>query len=404
VVRVEVRRFQSLAHSVIEVDGFSALVGPSNIGKSAIVRAVKAALTGAPADAFIRHDADCPRATKGAKSCKCFCSVQITAPGFDLLWEKGDSVNRYVYNGIEYTAVSRGTPEFLIKDFAPAKIGDEKEIIQVSEQFKPIFILDKSGTVVADVLSDVVKLDQINTAIRLSEKDRKEASATRKVRERDIVDLKLALSDYDGLDDALSLVTQAEEADHKAQETQQQLEQLEQFIDTAYGLARKIKVLNQSVAIEPPSCEQLVSVWETFCLLARLDAVRVERESLVEQLSGVDVMPVPSLDAFGVSGTNFTSLSIWVAKLDSMRTFFVESRSLAGLPLPTMDAAKEACAVAIKLVGWGERLDNLTQTIKRLEESKTKADQDEVFVTSEFQALGVCPTCSQNLSASHEHV
>lgn len=403
-VRVEVRRFQSLAHSVIEVDGFSALVGPSNIGKSAIVRAVKAALTGAPADAFVRHDPDCPRVTKGSKSCKCFCSVRITAPGFDLLWEKGDSVNRYVYNGTEYTAVSRGTPEFLIKDFAPAKIGDEKDIIQISEQFKPIFILDKSGTVVADVLSDVVKLDQINTAIRLSERDRKEAAATRKVREKDVVDLKLALSDYDGLDDALRLVTQAEEADCKAQETQQKLGQLEQFIDTAYGLARKIKVLNKAEAIEPPSCESLGGTWETFCLLSRLDVVRVERESLVEKLSGVDMVPVPSLDAFGVSGADFINLSIWVAKLDSMRTFFADSRSLEGLTFPTMDAVEEVCAQALKLVGWGERLDNLTQTIKRLEEAKAKADQNEVFVVSEFQELGVCPTCSQELSAGHEHV
>ena len=69
-----------------------------------------------------------------------------------------------------------------------------------------------------------------------------------------------------------------------------------------------------------------------------------------------------------------------------------------------MDAVEEVCAQALKLVGWGERLDNLTQTIKRLEEAKAKADQNEVFVVSEFQELGVCPTCSQELSAGHEHV
>ena len=45
---VEIRNFQSIDHVHLRVEGFTALVGRSNIGKSAVVRAVKAALTGYP--------------------------------------------------------------------------------------------------------------------------------------------------------------------------------------------------------------------------------------------------------------------------------------------------------------------------------------------------------------------
>ena len=66
-VHIEIRNFQAITHEVIEVRGFSALAGRSNIGKSTIIRAVKAALTGAPVDSYVRHSSRCLR-VQGAKS------------------------------------------------------------------------------------------------------------------------------------------------------------------------------------------------------------------------------------------------------------------------------------------------------------------------------------------------
>ena len=63
---VEVRNFQSVEHAVFRIEGFTALVGRSNIGKSALVRAVKAALTGATGTDFVRHGGLCARRLKDA--------------------------------------------------------------------------------------------------------------------------------------------------------------------------------------------------------------------------------------------------------------------------------------------------------------------------------------------------
>src|SRR5512137_438933 len=107
-IEVEVRDFQSIERATIRIDGFTTLVGRSNIGKSAFVRAVQAAITGAPVGAYVRHAALCPRKTRKLKECRCQCSVHVKTEGFDMLWEKGDFINRYTFNGVVYDKVNQG--------------------------------------------------------------------------------------------------------------------------------------------------------------------------------------------------------------------------------------------------------------------------------------------------------
>lgn len=203
-IEVEVHGFQSIEHVAFKVEGFTALVGRSNIGKSAIVRAIKAALTNALGTSFVRHGHACLRRTKGVKTCKCETMVRITAEGFDLKWRKGDAVNEYVFNGKTMTVPGRGFPEFLSPAFAPVKLGENQKLLQVADQFFPIFLLDQSGSTVANILSDVARLDAVNVAMKHVEKDRKEAASLRKVRDKDVEVLAASLTVYDGLDSALS--------------------------------------------------------------------------------------------------------------------------------------------------------------------------------------------------------
>src|SRR6478752_168059 len=95
-IEIEVTDFQSIRHTSVAIDRFSAIVGRSNIGKSALVRAVQMALTGAVGTDFVRHGSSCDRAIRGTKKCKCFSRVRIKTFALELTWEKGDAVNRYI--------------------------------------------------------------------------------------------------------------------------------------------------------------------------------------------------------------------------------------------------------------------------------------------------------------------
>jgi hypothetical protein len=396
VVRIEIKDFQSIDHEVIEVDGFSALAGRSNIGKSAVVRAIKAALTGPPVEGYVRHGIECPRTTRGAKSCKCFCSVHIVTEGLDLLWEKGDAVNRYKHNGEEYTAVGGGTPEFLMEGFAPIKIGDDKELVQVSDQFRPIFILDKPGTVAADILSDVAKLDQINVAIRLVEKDRKDARTTRRIREKDVLSLQTELSNYEGLDDAVGQVSALEELDLQVESINVKVKQLEQFIESVLSTGSQIKTLKGVSLIEVPAIAPLTDEGSRFVKLKEFVEELEDRSASVLSLDGLETIEVPDFEILLVSDELRKKLIQWVSKFDLLRDFFTQFQALERVPVPVLDLLKNARDNYFGLVSWASRLIQLSQTLVEVKEELGVAIKEEADILEEFKVLGMCPTCNHS--------
>ena len=77
-VQIRIRDFQSIDSIDLEVSGFTCVTGPTNIGKSAIVRAVSSAILNKSVVGSVR---------KGKK----FCTVEVDG----LKWEKGERVGRY---------------------------------------------------------------------------------------------------------------------------------------------------------------------------------------------------------------------------------------------------------------------------------------------------------------------
>ena len=94
-IEVEIQNFQSIDKVAFKIEGFTVLVGRSNIGKSALIRAIHCALTGASGTDFVRHGLDCERRIKGNKKCKCKSTVLFKTPSLHLIWEKGDADNQY---------------------------------------------------------------------------------------------------------------------------------------------------------------------------------------------------------------------------------------------------------------------------------------------------------------------
>lgn len=395
-VRIEIRNFQSIAHIVLEVDGFSALVGRSNIGKSAVVRAIKAALTGAPVDGYVRHSLDCQRITKGAKSCKCFCSVHIKSDDLDLLWEKGDSVNQYHYNGSNYTVVGRGTPDFLAQNFAPVKIGDEKEIIQVSDQFRPIFILDRSGTVVADVLSDVAKLDQINEATHSAEKDRKETASTRKVREQDVLSIQSSLLFYDGLDKIADQVVDLETFDCQTNDISIKVDQLERFIEIVFDLIRKVKNLEQANLITISSIDSIIVNGGAFIQLEKFIFSLESKVTATSLLEGADLVETPNIDPFLNLGLAYDKLIPWVLKSDLLNRFFSQFETFDSVTLPVLDTLIATKGNYFQLNSWVTQVMETSQVVLGLKNDLEFANKDMTGVLEEFKSLGVCYACGRH--------
>lgn len=435
---VTIKSFQSIDEVHLVVDGFTALVGRSNIGKSAVVRAVQSALTNALGTDFVRHGEYCSRRTRGTKKCRCSCSVHLKAEGFDLLWEKGDEVNQYTYNGQVYSRVDRGLPDFLTKDFAPVKVGDKKQVIQVAEQFEPIFLLGQSGTVVADVLSDVAKLDDINAAMSEVERDRREAVSTLKVRERDVQELRVSLAAYDGLDSQVARVRAASELWALVRKAAEQAEALDRFHARLQEVAQVIRAIQPVDAVEVPDSAPLEAFLRAFQGLLGYEVALAEKEAAVTALEPVE--PLPDFDTSGLvdSALLLGRIQDWMGQIDDFKSRLADWKLLEQMPdladspqavldafLVVDDLARQyhAAEASTEELSWvlttpdlpdvpdpsglttlttlSQQYTAAVSDLDALEKSMAVVDSEEAAVGEEWSVLGVCPTCSQPVASGH---
>lgn len=394
-VTVEIRNFQSIEHATIVVDGFTALVGRSNIGKSAIIRAVEAALGGSSGTSFVRHGDTCARRLKDVKACKCVASVHIKATGFDLLWEKGDSVNRYVYNGTVYDSVARGFPEFLQEDFKPVKVGDKSLQLQVASQWEPIFLLNASGGVVADVLSDVAHLQRINVALDLSEKDRREAVAGHKARVKDATSKETELKQYVGLDAAMTQARAVEARMGDIAEKEQQVQEIEAYLEALRGLAARLKVLSVGEATAVPAVGLLSDSVSLTQALASLVSGLESRSLGVHTFASVETVAVPDVSQVKQVKQAQRQVSDWKDSLCQLEAGVSMWDALEAVPVPEQPDLRSSLDALSSSVRYLRRKLALEEQLDRLERDHFSAETAEQKSLEAVRALGACPTCTR---------
>jgi energy-coupling factor transporter ATP-binding protein EcfA2 len=405
VFQVEIKGFQSIDHVSLTLQGFTTLVGKTNIGKSAVVRALQCALTNGSGTYFVRHGESCARVLRDSKTCKCFSSVHIKGDSFNLLWEKGDSVNRYLFNGVEYDSPGQGTPDFLIEaGFGPVKIGNTSSCIQVADQFKPLFLLDQSGPAVAEAISDVSGLDRISRATKQVERERKETVATKRVREKDVVDLGVSLGKYAPL----------KHIQGRLSEVESQLVRVESATlkaSTLAGYSSRVPLLEQSTlrllvvdSLGVPDMEGVKSKGVSFRSLNTL----VNRASLgvgkVNSLSWVGSFLSGELDFTSIQTTWEVLLKVgtWIKKLRAFKLVLPNLEAVIKEVVPT--AELEGILQPVRsMESYSKKHLTLVKVISDLESKWGDVERELLHLEQEFDSLGVCPTCNQAIHSESRH-
>jgi DNA repair ATPase RecN len=455
-IDVEIKDFQAIDHLKFRIEGFTAVVGRSNIGKSSIIRALKAALAGAEGNDFVRHNPEtCSRVTRGNKKCQCQCSVQFKfEDGRRLLWEKGDAINQYTAWSAEgektvFSSVGgKGTdaPSMLESGFTPVEIGQKKHLIQVADQFDPLFLLNLSGPAVADVLSDVAQLDDINQAMRSVSKDRKSAASTRRVREEDIKTLEGKLERYEDLDQAASRARRVEDSFQDVLSQQSRVDTASQFLEDYLRIGMALKALQQAVEPSLPELSPLnssairygeahrmlgeleegvreirslmgvqgVEVPDIQVVQAKAGQVRLASELYkrlaavviaIRDLRGVEDVVVPSDPCLKDKAASLQAVSQWHGRLHTLETSLEKYVGLEDVSLDLDPSAlRQLKEKAVQAKEYLQRLQDLEEVISQTARNLEEASSEETAVLGEFTALGVCPTCTQQIApGGHAH-
>lgn len=449
-IDVEIKNFQAIDDLKLEIEGFTALVGRTNIGKSSIVRALKTALAGGSGSDFVRHDArSCARILNGTKSCKCFSSVKVMfGEGQGFLWEKGGKgINRYTVwkDGAQavYDRVGQNMdlPEVLGREFAPVKLGPEDTLLQVTSQFEAPFLLNMSGGAVADVLSDIGQLDDINQAMAAVSKDRRSAIATRKVREGDAEALGRQLEAYGALDLHLARVRSLREQGARVTETSGRVALIDRLlqevtdasrslrqiraalehpvpaakpVQTAFDRLGKVRLLQDTwdrrvageaalkAALHPelPALESLTRVVARWRQVSTWQSAVLDRTRAVERLVALERVALPAEQSWAALGV-LKRISGWLGALVELKTSFEKGARLQKVKVP--DVAP--IAALYKRLAEVDRLsslhDRLGREIERSAQLTADCQEEVRGILAEFASLGVCPTCHQDISPEH---
>lgn len=154
--RVSVRNFQSWKKLDLDLAPITMLVGKGNSGKSALLRAVTAALTNAGGEDFIRH---------GANQAKVLLEFE---DGHSLLWTKprGKGATYHIEDGEggveEHTKTGQSVPVEIQEKFGfrPVEIDKAFDLWpQFKGPFDPPFLVFESGSRVARALGKLTRLD-----------------------------------------------------------------------------------------------------------------------------------------------------------------------------------------------------------------------------------------------------
>jgi len=302
-IQVRVQNFQAIEDETLEIDGFTAVTGPNNTGKSSLVRAFVGAFSNMGGDDFVRH---------GAR----YASVEITfQDGRTVLWEKGKGVNRYVIDGKTYKYVGHGPPaELAALGVCPIVVNGKSLWPQIAHQHTgQVFLLDQSGSVVAESVADVERVGKLNRALKRSESERRETTSKLKIRRADVKKLKGEYDKFEGLDEMLVDMSDIQSKIDRNNRIGKLYEQLTTLQIKIHRTKTTVDFLAGVGDISIPDKDLVTKITKRVEALEVLRALRVRFESMRSKLDFFQSHQ-KSLDEITILDTSFEELVVQTNK------------------------------------------------------------------------------------------
>ncbi len=196
--KVLIENFQS--HEYTELDfhtGLNVIIGPSDHGKSAVIRAIKWVLYNDPrGNDFIRQGSNYARVTLWLNN------------GYKIVRERTSSKNRYILsvndeNTNVYEGFGNEVPHEIIKAHGIPKImldTDMNSTLNIGGQLEGPFLISESGSVRAKAIGRLTGLHIIDKSIRDSATDLRRENQTRDRLSQEMNSMDEKLKEYQYLD------------------------------------------------------------------------------------------------------------------------------------------------------------------------------------------------------------
>ncbi|TCS92592.1 AAA family ATPase [Hazenella coriacea] len=277
-----IENFQSHEHTVIDFStGLNVFVGPSDSGKSAILRALRWVLFNVPRGTdFIR---------KGATQCRVSL---IFADGTEVIRLRSSSVNRYILRipdqeEQQFEGFGNTVPQEIIQvhHIEPIQL-DQKEIfLHFGTQLESPFLLSESDRNKAKIIGRISGAHLIDNALKKTSADRQQMGMETKQLEQQIANLKEKLEPYAELPKMEEAYLQTEALFAQATHKKEKVNQLKKILIELRVVREEMNHLEQVIQRlqHIPRLEQLLQMLELKKSLYRQMRRLQEKQTLISQ-------------------------------------------------------------------------------------------------------------------------
>ena len=240
---VQLINFQDHADTTVKfTNGINLIVGSSDAGKSAVLRALNYVFHNSmKGDSFIRV---------GTAE----CSVRIKfSDGIEVTRVKGGDVNSYILKDLEgnyntYSKVGQTVPEPVRKALGGPPLDDKKKPISYADQMSSLFLVDLSPTDLPRTLSELTGIQNLQTAAEILQKNSRSFDRSIKDKNEKIEKLKVDLDQYSYVDKDLEKIQEIETNLKVMQDKNEKVKRSRSFIESNNEIAKEAKKIKESLA------------------------------------------------------------------------------------------------------------------------------------------------------------
>lgn len=380
-VEVEITNYESIAHTKLVIDGFTTLIGRNYLGKSAVLRAINAALTNKDGTEFIRWG-------------QTFCEVHLKFKDLDILWHKEDGNNFYNINGKEYTKIGRGTPpqEILDAGYKPITIGDEKINLNYAVQFFPLFLVNKRDSKSADILTSVYGLDRIYKSIDLCNKDQRTNSDLLRIREKDLGIVEDGLRKFQKMPDILSKIPEIKSKKKEIEAQEAEIQKVTGWVLSLRDLAVKTKKLKGVSEVSLPVSTQILESIKSYGTLIRYYNGYTQLSTFVNKVSPVQSIKIPedNISKIKEMFAEYQKLIIWYSSYNKLSKETDRLKKVEGITLPSHSINVDDVP---KLEAFRNKMNTYALEYKDCAKKVEDLTIEITAVEKELESFDACPLC-----------
>ena len=340
---IDIKNFQSHKHSVLEFDpGVNVIVGSSDSGKTAIIRALRWLI-------WNRPSGDAIRSWWGGDT-----EVNLTLPTSTISRSKGKE-NIYKLDGIEFKAMRTDVPEEIQKEINFTNIN-------LQQQLDRPFLLDDSPGEIAQHFNKVAQLDVIDLGMSNIQRQLREIEQEDKARRLQLKEAVQELKTYAYLDKMEEEIKAVEYLEKEQTSNFQQSEKLKKITRELYQIEEELSTYTHILELEKP-ISALQDIYKSRKTIA---SRHFELLKLISTLDIIDQEIVLAND-----------------------TLNVEKPLNALLPLiQNKNSIQEKQNILKRLV------TDIEETVKKIEETKKKMQE------LENKMPETCPFCGQSMKGA----